>query len=124
MGVPLDAAARHIDTLLRDIQKGLYERAKAFREANTVKVDTYEEFKALFPAEKDEDSGEEAPSASAGPLKFVLAHWDGTRETEDRIQRETKATIRVIPFDRPQEKGKCMVSGKPSEGRVVFARAY
>ena len=55
---------------------------------------------------------------------FFLAHWDGTRETEDRIQEETKATIRCIPFDRKPEAGKCMVTGKPSEGRVVLARAY
>ena len=55
---------------------------------------------------------------------FLWAHWDGTRETEDVIQNETKATIRCIPFDRPKEAGKCMVTGKPSAGRVVFARAY
>jgi prolyl-tRNA synthetase len=55
---------------------------------------------------------------------FLWAHWDGTAETEDRIAAETKATIRCIPFDRRKETGKCIVSGKPSEGRVVFARAY
>jgi prolyl-tRNA synthetase len=124
MGVPLDSAARHIDSLLRDIQKNLYERAKAFREANTVKVDSYEEFQALFPVEKDEESEDGTQSAAGGVLKFVLAHWDGTREIEDRIQRETKATIRVIPFDQPYEEGKSLISGKPSKGRVVFGRAY
>jgi len=124
MGVPLDSAARHIDSLLRDIQKNLYERAKAFREANTVKVNSYEEFQALFPIEKDEESEDGTQSAAGGVLKFVLAHWDGTREIEDRIQRETKATIRVIPFDQPYEEGKSLISGKPSKGRVVFGRAY
>ena len=58
------------------------------------------------------------------PGGFLWAHWDGTRETEDRIAAETKATIRCIPFDRPTETGKCMVTGKPSQGRVVFAKAY
>ena len=58
------------------------------------------------------------------PGGFLWAHWDGTRETEDRIAAETKATIRCIPFDRPKEAGKCMVTGQPSEGRVVFAKAY
>ena len=58
------------------------------------------------------------------PGGFFWAHWDGTRETEDRIAAETKATIRCIPFDRPKETGKCMVTGQPSEGRVVFAKAY
>ena len=58
------------------------------------------------------------------PGGFLWAHWDGTRATEDRIQAETKATIRCIPFDRPKEAGKCMVTGQPSEGRVVFAKAY
>ena len=58
------------------------------------------------------------------PGGFLLAHWDGTRETEDRIASDTKATIRCIPFERKKEEGKCMVSGKPSPGRVVFAKAY
>jgi prolyl-tRNA synthetase len=70
-------------------------------------VDTYDEFKRLI-----EEPG------------FLLAHWDGTRETEDRIQAETKATIRCIPFDRVKEAGKDLVTGAPSEGRVAFARAY
>jgi prolyl-tRNA synthetase len=55
---------------------------------------------------------------------FVWAHWDGTRETEDKIQEETKATIRCIPFDGPAEAGACMVTGEPSAKQVVFARAY
>jgi prolyl-tRNA synthetase len=70
-------------------------------------VNSYDEFK-----QKIEGGG------------FLMAHWDGTRETEDRIQEETKATIRCIPFSRKEEAGKCMVTGKPSQGRVAFARAY
>ena len=116
-GVPLAGAAVHIDTLLRDIQKSLFDRAKAFRDSRIVTANTLDEFKALFPVEKDDEAGAE-------PLKFVYAHWDGTRETEDRVQKEYKATIRCIPFDGPKEKGTCIFTGQPSERRVVFARAY
>ena len=73
-----------------------------------IEVDSYDDFKQQI----EEPGG------------FLLAHWDGTRETEDRIANETKATIRCIPFDRKKEAGKCMVTGQPSEGRVVFAKAY
>ena len=62
--------------------------------------------------------------AVLGGYGFLLAHWDGTRETEDRIQKETQATIRCLPFDRPQEAGVCMVTGQPSARRAVFAKAY
>lgn len=117
-GVALGGAAAHIDALLRDIQKGLFDRAKAFREKQTTTADTLDEFKALFPAR------EEGDEAGAEALKFVYAHWDGTRETEDRVQKEYKATIRCLPFDGPQEPGTCPFSGKPSARRVVFARAY
>ncbi len=117
-GVPLAGAAGHIAKLLRDIQKALYDRALAFREANTVTANTLDEFRALFPAEKE---GEES---GAGGLKFVWAHYDGTRETEDRVQKEFKATIRCIPFDGPTEPGTCIFTGRPSARRVVFARAY
>jgi prolyl-tRNA synthetase len=103
--------AVHLDTkilnLLEQIQKNLYQKAYSFRENNTFKVDTWDEF-----LEKIEEGG------------FLLAHWDGTTETEEKIKDETKATIRTIPFDGPLEKGKCVYSGKPSERRVVFARAY
>jgi prolyl-tRNA synthetase len=103
--------AIHLDTkiehLLEQIQKNLFQKAFNFRENNTFKVDSWAEF-----LEKIEEGG------------FLLAHWDGTSETEERIKDETKATIRTIPFDGPVEKGKCVYSGKPSERRVVFARAY
>jgi prolyl-tRNA synthetase len=107
MGVPMDGAPAHIDALLRDIQKSLFDRAKAFRDSHMKTAETYDDFKRLI-----EEPG------------FIWAHWDGTRATEDKIAEETKATIRCIPFDRPKEAGKCMVTGQPSEGRVVFARAY
>jgi len=106
--VALDGIVEYIEKLLEDIQQNIYQKALAFREANTHKVDTYEEFKQVL----DEKSG------------FVLAHWDGTSETEDRIKDETKATIRCIPYNAPEEEGKCILTGKPSTRRVLFARAY
>jgi prolyl-tRNA synthetase len=107
MGVPLERAPGRVFELLREIQTGLFERARKFRDANTFEVDSFDEFQ-----KKIEEGG------------FLLAHWDGTRETEDRIAAETKATIRCIPSNRKKEAGKDMITGKPSEGRVVFARAY
>jgi prolyl-tRNA synthetase len=116
-GIPLVGAAAHIEKLLRDIQQALYDRARKFRDERITTANTLDEFKALFPVEKDDEAGSE-------PLKFVYAHWDGTRETEDRVQKEYKATIRVLPFDGPKEPGTCIFTGKPSARRVVFARAY
>jgi prolyl-tRNA synthetase len=107
MGVPLGEAPARIACMLRDMQQALFDRARACRDKWTEEVNSYDEFKV-----KIEAGG------------FLLGHWDGTRETEDRVQQETKATIRCIPFDRKEEPGKCMVTGKPSAGRVVFARAY
>ncbi len=108
MNVPLAGAPARIVELLRAMQQDLFERARRFRDANSFEVNSYDEFK-----QKIENPG-----------GFLWAHWDGTRETEDRIAAETKATIRCIPFDRPKEAGKCIVTSKPSEGRVVFAKAY
>jgi prolyl-tRNA synthetase len=108
MGVPLAGAAAHIDKLLRDMQRSLFERARAYRDKCTCEVNSWDEFK-----QKIEDPG-----------GFLWAHWDGTRETEDKIAGETKATIRCIPFNRSKEQGKCVLTGQPSEGRVVFAKAY
>jgi prolyl-tRNA synthetase len=116
-GVPLASAAQHIDKLLRDIQKSLYDRAKKFRDERITTANTLDEFKAFFSAEK-EDGG------TTGGLKFVYAHWDGTRETEDRVQKDFAATIRCLPFDGPTEAGTCIFTGKPSKRRVIFARAY
>jgi prolyl-tRNA synthetase len=108
MGVPLAGAAARVGAMLKQMQADLFNRARAFRDANTHEVNSYDEFKKKIEA----------------PGGFLLAHWDGTAETEKRISDETKATIRCIPFDRKQETGKCMVTGQPSEGRVVFAKAY
>jgi prolyl-tRNA synthetase len=105
--VDFDGLENHIEQLLADIQVNLLERAKAFRLENTREIDSYEEFK------KEIDKG-----------GFFLAHWDGTSETEERIKEETKATIRCIALDRKEEAGVCMVTGKPSAGRVIFAKAY
>ena len=106
--VALEGLSAHIDQLLKDIQSNLLERAKKYRAEKTQVVDSYEEFKTKL----EKDGG------------FFLAHWDGTAETEEKIKQETKATIRCIPLDRKEEAGVCMVTGKPSAGRVVFAKAY
>jgi len=106
--VPLDKITDHIIFLLDDIQDNMLKKALSFREENTFKVDTWADFKKTL----DEPGG------------FILAHWDGTAETENRIKEETKATIRCIPFDSPDEDGKCIYSGKPSKRRVLFARSY
>jgi prolyl-tRNA synthetase len=108
IGVPLTKAAARIGEMLQAMQTALFEKARKFRDNNTHEVNDFGEFKKLI----DEPGG------------FLCAHWDGTRETEDRIAAETKATIRCIPFNRKPEPGKCIVTGKPSEGRVVFAKAY
>ena len=104
-----EGVAAHIEQLLKDIQKNMYEKALAFRDANVRKVDTWEEFK-----EEIQKGG------------FLLCHWDGTTETEERIKEETKATIRCIPVDSYvcEEEGKCIYSGKPSHRRVIFSIAY
>ncbi|MEI8005340.1 MAG: proline--tRNA ligase [Bacteroidota bacterium] len=94
--------------LLDQIQKNLYDRALSFREQNTFTVNTWDEF-----VDTIENKG-----------GFILAHWDGTAETEEKIKEATKATIRVIPLNNAKESGRCVFSGKPSEQRVVFARAY
>jgi len=94
--------------LMTDIQENIYNKALKYREQNSHTVDTYEEFKKII----DGDGG------------FVYAHWDGTTETELKIKEETKATIRCIPLDAPEEDGKCIYTGKPSKQRVVFAKAY
>lgn len=106
--ISVDSAVACIQTLLTDIQNHLYQRAIDFRKAHTTSVNTYEEFRTVV--------------AKKGG--FVLAHWDGTTETEKKIQAATKATIRCIPLDTSPEQGVCIYSGKPSQQRVVFAQAY
>ncbi len=105
---PQEGIAEIISNILDEIQKNMYDKALKFRGENTYKVDTYDEFKDII-----ENKG-----------GFVLAHWDGTNETEEKIKAETKATIRCIPLDAVEEEGKCIFTGKPSKRRVLFAKAY
>ncbi len=105
--LPLEGIEETVANLLEDIQKNLLEKARKYRDEMTTTADTYEEFK-----EKIEKGG------------FILAHWDGTPETEELIKEETKATIRCIPFEGDTTPGVCMVTGKPSARRVIFARSY
>lgn len=103
----LEGLVEHIQGLMEEIQSNIYQKALTYRNEHTTTVDTYDEFK-----EQIEKGG------------FILAHWDGTTETELKIKEETKATIRCIPFNGDKTPGKCMVTGKPSACRVLFARAY
>ena len=100
--------AEKIGGLLEEIQNGIYQKAFDFRKENTTEVNSWEEFKQVL-----EDK--------AG---FLSAHWDGSPETEDKIKELTKATIRCIPLDQVPEQGVCVFTGKPSSGRVLFAKAY
>jgi prolyl-tRNA synthetase len=106
--INIDTAVKHIAGLLESIQQNIYRKASEFRKENTRYVDTWKEFVEIL----DNEGG------------FLMAHWDGTPETEEKIKEETKATIRCIPFDSPEEEGKCIYSGKPSKKRVLFARSY
>ncbi len=106
--VKIEDVDSYIEKLLHDIQTNLFNKAKERTENMTHQADTFDDFKKIL----DEKSG------------FVLAHWDGTPETEEKIKEETKATIRCIPLNNVQENGKCIYSGKPSTQRVLFARAY
>ncbi|MCK5206807.1 MAG: proline--tRNA ligase, partial [Cyclobacteriaceae bacterium] len=106
--VSIDNIDEVVGDLLKEIQNSIFQKALTFREANTIEVDSYEEFKKVL----NERGG------------FIKAHWDGTAETEDRIKNETKATIRCILLDEKEEPGKCIYSGNPSSKKVVFAKAY
>ena len=105
--ITCDGIEEYVKNLLEEIQANIFKKAYDHREANIINVDTYEEFK-----EKIEDG------------VFIMAHWDRTPETEELIKNETKATIRCIPLAGDKTPGKCMVTGKPSACRVLFARAY
>ena len=105
--LPLAGIAEHVAGLLEDIQNNIYAKALKMRDERTYVCDSYEDFKARI------DGG-----------GFFLCHWDGTTETEERIKEETKATIRCIPLGQPDEPGVCMVTGKPSQRRVIIARNY
>ena len=105
---PLEGIDAYLENLLVEIQNNLFQKAKAFRDAHITKVDDF----ATFVEVLDTKAG------------FVSAHWDGTTETEEAIKEQTKATIRCIPLDAVAEEGKCILTGKPSQRRVLFARAY
>ena len=106
--INVNKTVEHLNSLLTDIQRNIFNKSLEFRDRNTYKVDTWDEFR---------DSIENRGG-------FLLAHWDGTAETEVKIKNETKASIRIIPFGNTSEEGKCVYSGKQSQKRVVFARAY
>ncbi len=106
--VALEGIENLVEATLEDMQKTIFEKALSFRNSMITKVDTWEEFKDVL-----ENKG-----------GFILAHWDGTTETEIAIKDATKATIRCVPFDSPEEEGVCVFSGKPSTRRVLFAKNY
>ena len=106
--VSMNGLADYIKNLLQEIQQYIYDKALAFRTEKTTKADNWDDFVKLL----DDKAG------------FILAHWDGTAETEEKIKVQTKATIRCIPLNNDQEEGVCILTGKPSTQRVIFARAY
>jgi len=106
--VGLDGIAQYVDGLLLDIQHNMYNKAKAYQQEHITPANSWDEFEKLLD----------------GKGGFISAHWDGTAETEEAIKEKTKATIRCIPLNNPLEEGKCILSGKPSTQRVLFARAY
>jgi prolyl-tRNA synthetase len=106
--ISLDGLSDAVVQLLNNIQQAMFDKAKAYRDAHITKVDTWQDFEKTL----DGEGG------------FISAHWDGTAETEEAIKQKTKATIRCIPLNNPQEEGKCILTGMPSKERVLFARAY
>jgi prolyl-tRNA synthetase len=106
--VPLVGIADYIAELLDNIQSNLFQKALNFRKENTTIVDDFKTFSELIESKGG----------------FFEAHWDGTEETENKIKNATKATIRCIPLDQQNQQGSCMVTGKPSKGRVIIAKAY
>ena len=106
--ISLDGLGDAIIQLLDEIQQAMFNKAKAYRDAHITKIDNWDDFEKTLDGE-------------AG---FISAHWDGTAETEEAIKQKTKATIRCIPLNNPPEEGKCILTGKPSRERVLFARAY
>ncbi len=106
--VAADDVVAKIEFLMEDIQKNIYQKAFDYRKNHVTTVESYDEFKEVLE----------------GKGGFISAHWDGTIATEDKIKEETKATIRCIPIDVLEEEGSCMVTGKPSSHRVLFAKAY
>ncbi|WP_340203198.1 proline--tRNA ligase [Ascidiimonas sp. W6] len=106
--IPAEQLVQKVPELLEDIQQGIFNKARDYRDAHVTSVDDFETFKEVL-----EDKG-----------GFILAHWDGTAETEQKIKELTKATIRCIPLDTKEEQGTCILTGSPSIRRVLFAKAY
>lgn len=106
--VQADTVVEHVDQLLNTIQENLFTKALNYRNEHITEVNSFDEFKEVLETKGG----------------FLLAHWDGTPETEEKIKELTKATIRCIPMDRKEEEGNCILTGKPSKGRVLFAKAY
>ena len=106
--VPQEGLGRYISNLLDVIQDTIYKKALTYRDEHITEVNDYNEFKEVLESKGG----------------FISAHWDGTKETEEKIKKETKATIRCIPLNNKLEEGTCMYSGKPSSERVIFAKAY
>ncbi len=104
----MEGVADYVSRLLEDMQNEMYARAKKFLDERVTKVENFEEFKDVL-----ENKG-----------GFISAHWDGTTETEEKVKELTKATIRCIPLDAVEEAGTCILTGKPSTRRVLFAKAY
>jgi prolyl-tRNA synthetase len=108
ISIDLDLVVAYVEQLLEDIQTNLYNKAKSYRDSHVSIVDNFDQFKEVLETKGG----------------FLACHWDGTSETEEKIKEETKATIRCIPLDMKPESGVCVYSGKPSVGRVIFAKAY
>jgi len=106
--ITIESLKEYVEKLLVEIQSNIYLKANEFRKQNTFFIDKWDDFVDIL----------------ANKGGFIMSHWDGTTETEDRIKEETKATISCIPFDAPEEDGKCIYSGKPSKKRVLFAISY
>jgi prolyl-tRNA synthetase len=106
--LPLENLAEQVKNLLDEIQAAMFNKAKTYRDSHITEVNEWADFERLL----DEKGG------------FLSAHWDGTAETEEAIKDKTKATIRCIPLGNKQEAGSCILTGKPSTQRVLFARAY
>ena len=106
--IAADSVINYIENLLNEIQENLFTKALNYRDSHITEVNSFEEFKEVLEAKGG----------------FLLAHWDGTAETEDKIKELTKATIRCIPMDIQAEEGLCIYTGQPSKGRVLFAKAY
>ncbi|HHX63871.1 MAG TPA: proline--tRNA ligase, partial [Chloroflexi bacterium] len=107
-GVPIDGITGRVRELLDEVQAGLLQQATEYRDANTHRVDSYEEFKEVL-------------NTNGG---FLRVHWAGSREDEERIQEETRATLRCLPLDAPEGEGTCFFTGKKTDRIAIFARAY